>query len=122
MRPSLRRSLAVLVAGIALSAIAGVARAVLVSPLAIFMDARARTAEITLANTTATPEEVTGMKTPPVVRMTVGSVSVIRTCFPRSPRNSSTPLLGVAASTGFDSPGNTAPKSSARSGTTVIGV
>ena len=56
MTRRLRRSLIALAAGVALSTIAGVARAVLVSPLAIFMDARARTAEITLANTTTTPE------------------------------------------------------------------
>ena len=52
-----RRWTGVLLAAGALSA--GVAHAVLVSPLAIFMDARARTAEVTLVNTTTTPEEVT---------------------------------------------------------------
>ena len=54
-----RCRLVVLAAGAVLGATAGVARAVLVSPLAIFMDARARTAEIVLANTTSTAEEVT---------------------------------------------------------------
>ncbi len=45
-------------AGLVLATAQG-ARAVLVSPLAIFFDGQARTTEISLANTSATPEEVT---------------------------------------------------------------
>ena len=43
----------------AASILAGVAHAVLVSPLAVFMDTRARTAEVMLANTSTYAEEVT---------------------------------------------------------------
>ena len=49
-----------LVAGVLLAAaLPWAAQAVLVSPLAIFVDAQRRTTEVTLANPTATPEEVT---------------------------------------------------------------
>ncbi len=49
-----------LLAGLLLAvALPWAAQAVLVSPLAVFVDAQRRTTEVTLANPTATPEEVT---------------------------------------------------------------
>ncbi len=53
------RRAVLLLAGAALVLGATAARAVLVSPLAIFMDPQLRTTEVTLANPTATTEEVT---------------------------------------------------------------
>ena len=54
-----RWRLSLVVALVGSAAIAGLARAVLVSPLAIFVDAQARTTEVTLANPSPAPEEVT---------------------------------------------------------------
>ncbi|MBI2795469.1 MAG: hypothetical protein HYX65_02060 [Gemmatimonadetes bacterium] len=54
-----RLRLGALVALVAAVTLSGIARAVLVSPLAIFMDTRTRTAEVMLANTSTATEEVT---------------------------------------------------------------
>lgn len=54
-----RRAQRALVLVLLAALVAGRARAVLVSPLAIFVDGQARTTEVTLANSGAAPEEVT---------------------------------------------------------------
>ena len=59
MTPRRRGALAATVAIMAISAVSGIAHAVLVSPLAIFMDTRTRTSEVMLANTGTYTEEVT---------------------------------------------------------------
>lgn len=59
MRPRQCRTLAATMTLVAVGAVSGIAHAVLVSPLAIFMDTRTRTAEVMLANTSTYTEEVT---------------------------------------------------------------